>query len=115
MFSSNHLQLLTLRKLTYLPYVEKALPVPYLIERYDNKEGLLTKKSRKEAIGRIHQFGYESPDLDYKIMKSGLQYAVNACQNALGWFSNRVANLASDWGVHGFRLVHHLKYHRSKW
>merc|ERR1711953_721653 len=32
---------------------------------------------------RIHQFGYKSPDLDYKIMKSGLQYAVNACQNAL--------------------------------
>ena len=26
-------------------------------------------------------------------MKSGLQNAVNACQKALGWFSNRVANL----------------------
>ena len=34
---------------------EKALPVPYLIERYDNKEGLLTKKSRKEAIGKYHR------------------------------------------------------------
>ena len=43
-------------------------------------------------LGRIHQFGYKSPDLDYKIMKSGIQYAVNACQNALGWFSNRVMN-----------------------
>jgi len=82
MFSRNH-KLFILRKLNYLPYVEKALPVPALIERYDKKEGLLTTKSRSEAIGRIHQFGYKSPELDYKIMKAGLQYAVNACQNAL--------------------------------
>ena len=43
--------------------------------------------------GLIHLSGYKSPDLHYKITKSGLQYTVNACQKALGWFSNRVANL----------------------
>ena len=34
---------------------EKALPVPALIERYDKKEGLLTTKSRTEAIGKYHR------------------------------------------------------------
>ena len=33
---------------------EKALPVPALLERYDKKEGLLTTKSRTEAIGKYH-------------------------------------------------------------
>ena len=34
---------------------EKALPVPALIERYDKKEGLLTTKSRSEAIGKYRR------------------------------------------------------------
>ena len=33
---------------------EKVLPVPALLERYDKKEGLLTTKSRTEAIGKYH-------------------------------------------------------------
>ena len=34
---------------------EKYEPVPALIERYDKKEGLLTKISRKKAIGKYHR------------------------------------------------------------
>ena len=30
-------------------------------------------------------------------MKSGIQYAVNACQNDLGRFSNRVLNIPISW------------------
>jgi len=71
MFSRNHLKLLTLRKFRYIP------------EKSPQQEELLTKISRYVAIGRIYLSGYKSPDLDYKIMESGLQYAVNACQNAI--------------------------------
>ena len=34
---------------------EKVYPFPALIERYDNEEGLLTMKSRIEAIGKYHR------------------------------------------------------------
>ena len=34
---------------------EKLIPLPTLIERYDKKEGLLTKISRKKAIGKYHR------------------------------------------------------------
>ena len=82
MFSRNHLDLLTLRKLFYAPYgpapygsmgpfltqkvgdskskhgpwnPEKLIPLHALIERYDKKEGRLTTISRKKAIGKYHR------------------------------------------------------------
>ena len=37
-------------------------------------------------------------------MKAGLQYAVNACQNALGWFSNTAGVISSDFFDHQVRM-----------